>query len=138
MKFFSLFGLALLGSLNLSFAQETAQIQEVVERYNQGGANNDIAQLEPILADHFRVVLNDTKEGAIKVLDRATYLDLINKKIFGGEDRILDFSSIDQQGAITATVRVSQKGGSNNFRNYLSLVHHQGQWQLVQALVYIE
>ena len=138
MKWMSFFSLALLGSISTLHAQDAANLQEVIEQYNQGGATNNIDLLQPVLAESFRVVLNDQKEEVIKVLDRATYLDLVGKKIFGGEDRLLAFTSIDAQGALTATVTVSQKGAENTFRNYLSLVQNQGQWQIVQALVYIE
>ncbi|MEO1712506.1 MAG: nuclear transport factor 2 family protein [Bacteroidota bacterium] len=138
MKWMSLFSLALLGSVGTLRAQQATNLQEVIEQYNQGGATNNVEMLQPVLAESFRVVLNDQKEEVIKVLDRATYLDLVGKKIFGGEARTLDFSSIDAQGALTATVTVSQKGAENTFRNYLSLVQNQGQWQIVQALVYID
>lgn len=138
MKWMSFFSLALLGSVGSLHAQQATNLQEVVEQYNRGGATNDVDLLKPVLAESFRVVLNDHNEEVIKVLDRTTYLDLVGKKIFGGEARTLDFTSIDAQGALTATVTVSQKGAENTFRNYLSLVQHQGEWQIVQALVYIE
>ena len=137
MKFLCYFGLALIGTIPLN-AQNAPQIQQIIEQYNKGGETNDVMLLDSLLGESFRIVLNDTKEELIKVLDRATYLDLIGKKIFGGETRILDFTSIDEQGSLTATVTVTQKGSTNNFRNYLSLVNHKGNWQIIQALVYIE
>ena len=66
------------------------EIKKTLEKYIKGGDENDVKTLEKVTHENFRVVLNDKKETAIKIVDRATYMDLIDKKVFGGTPREIE------------------------------------------------
>ena len=40
-------------------AGDLAQLESIIQTYNKAGATNDISLLEPILHEHFRVIVND-------------------------------------------------------------------------------
>jgi len=134
--FFAVFTLLITGQ---AFAQNDAKaIKKAIQTFHEGGANNDIRQLEPVLSEHFRVVFHDTVKPAVQVLDRATYLQLIDTKVFGGQPRDLVIESLDIHDGVNATAYVHQKGQENTLHTYLSLVKSNGTWKIVQDFVTME
>ncbi len=138
----SVFGLVLVvgfmfaGSVQAKSADEKA-IHHIINEMALGAEQQDAARLDAILSDNFRVVLNDTKEKVVKVLDKTTYLGFIEKKVFGGETYELTIHRLDVLGGTTATATVTQKGNKTTMEKSYSFVKVDGEWQLVQDLVYM-
>ncbi len=111
-------------------------ISTALEQFAQGADHNDIEQQGAVMDESFRVVWNDTKEGIIKTLDRATYLQLIENKTFGGGDRKMEILSIDLFEGVNATakVRLSQEGKPTMY-SFFSLVKVKGKWLITTDLV---
>ncbi|MEL7534096.1 MAG: nuclear transport factor 2 family protein [Bacteroidota bacterium] len=135
--------LSLVMSLSLmSFTQaETGTekaIRKVLETFVKGGDKQDVAMLEGVLHESYRVVWNDQASGAVKVLDRTTYLSFIEQKKFGGDSRTLKIESISLQNEANASVKVFLDGNAADFRGLISLVKAEGRWQLVQDLTLME
>ncbi|MCB0641505.1 MAG: nuclear transport factor 2 family protein [Phaeodactylibacter sp.] len=118
--------------------EDTAAIEQVIRTFNKGGGTNNVELLETVLSPHFRVVFNDTQAGAIKVLDRPTYIQLIENKTFGGQKRELEISFLEIHNATTATAYVHQKGSGSTLHTFLSFTKADGKWQIVQDLVTME
>ena len=97
-------------------------IEKTLLKYIEAGDKNDVKSLEKVTHENFRVVLNDTKETAIKVLDRTTYHDLIGKKVFGGTHRDVEIQMIDVFGNTNATVKAQLTSEKAVFYNYYSLL----------------
>ena len=117
---------------------EKKDIEKTLLNYIKAGDENDVKSLEKVTHENFRVVLNDTKDMTIKVLDRATYHDLIGKKVFGGIPRKVDFEMIDIYGSTNATVKTKLTSAKAVFYNYYSLLKVDGKWWVVQDLLYME
>lgn len=113
-------------------------IKQIVQQFVKGGDTNDVKTLGNTLHDQFRVLFSDAKKGSLDVLDRATYLDLIGKKVFGGKPRSLKIESLDINGGINATVKVLLESKEAIFHNYLSLVKMDGQWLITQDFLYVD
>ncbi len=118
--------------------QHKKAIETVIGQYVSSGDANDTEKLGAVLHDAFRVTFNDTSDGSVKVVDRATYLDMIGNKVWGGDERQVAIELLDVNGGLTAEAKVTMKGSKATFYNYLALVHQQGQWKVVQDLVYVK
>jgi len=114
------------------------QIEKVVKQFVKGGDQNNVTILKDVLHDYHRVTLNDLKSNQVKVLDRATYLTLIENKTFGGDQRAINFETVDVFDDATATVKAKLVGSKATFYNYLSLVKVDGDWKIVQDLVFMK
>lgn len=145
MKTFFLFSLS--GAFGLFFlltaavspqGKEAKAIQQTVESFVHAGDRQDVAALEAVLHDSYRIVWNDLNAGEVKTVDRATYLFLIGEKKFGGDTRTIRFDQIKLHGESNATVQVFLDGEKADFQSFLSLVKDQGSWQLVQDLVLMQ
>ncbi|MEM6347746.1 MAG: nuclear transport factor 2 family protein [Bacteroidota bacterium] len=126
----------------MSFTQTETKtekaIRKVLETFVKGGDKQDVAMLEGVLHDSYRVVWNDQASGAVKVLDRTTYLSFIEQKKFGGDTRTLEIESIAVQNEANASVKVFLDGKAADFRGLISLIKIDGKWQLVQDLTLME
>lgn len=127
----------LMASTSLSGQSQHQQIERLITQFSEGGASNDTKLLDPVLSPNFRIVFNDANAGAVKVIDRATYLQLIANKTFGGEKRVVNIESLQIDNNLTATAKIVQKGASNAFHSFMTLVWHKEQWQIVGETVFI-
>lgn len=111
-------------------------ISQTIHQFAQGADNNDINMQSEVMEENFRVVWNDTAEGKIKVLDRATYLQLIDSKKFGGGNREVEIISIDFYEAVNAKAKVKlSQEGKPTFYTFYSLVKKNGKWLITEDLV---
>lgn len=117
---------------------EEKNIEATVKAYILGGDEQSVEQLEQVLHNNYRVIINDTKEQAIKELDKSTYLDFIAKKIFGGTPRAVTIESIEVANHLNATVKLTLKSDKAIFHSLFSLVKADGKWWIVQDLVHME
>lgn len=131
MLFLGLFALASTG-----LHHDLEAIAKVIHQFAQGADRNDIALQSAVMDENFRVVWNDTAEGKIKVLDRATYLQLIDSKKFGGGDRQVEIISIDFYESVNAKAKVKlSQEGKPTFYTFYSLVKTGGKWLITEDLV---
>jgi hypothetical protein len=135
---FFLLSLLFSGVADSQAQQEFTALESAIETYARGGATNDIQILAPVLHDQFRVVVSNPSESSVKQLDRATYLDLIDKKVFGGETRRLIVESLQIHSDLLATAKVKRIGKENTLHDFLSFVRHEGKWYLIQDLATLE
>lgn len=134
--FFAVFTLLLAGQV--AGQNDAKAIKKAIQTFNEGGAANDITLLEPVLSEHFRVVFHDTATPAVQLLDRTTYLQLIDTKVFGGQPRELVIESVNIHDGVNATAFVHQKGQESTLHTFLSLVKSDGSWKIVQDFVTME
>jgi hypothetical protein len=135
---FFILSLLFLSSSNATAQEEFNALQSTIEAYAKGGATNDVQVLGPVLHEQFRVVVSNPAESSVKQLDRTTYLDLIDKKVFGGETREVIVESLQIHSDILAMAKVKRIGKENILHDFLSFARHNGQWYLIQDLATIE
>ncbi len=134
MIFLSLFALATSTVYN-----DFDAIAKVIYQFTAGADKNDVKMQGQVLHQDFRVVWNDTNENLVKVLDRSTYLSLIESKKFGGGNRQVEIIGLDFFEAATAKAKVKlTEAGKPTFYTYYSLVKTGGKWMIVEDLVVIK
>ena len=122
-----------------AFTQSSLQVLEtIIHQFNEGGATNDISKIEPLLHENFRVVFNNTAEKQVQILNRETYLGLIEKKVFGGEDREVVIESIQLEEGLIASAKTQQQGAKNTIFALKNFVYDNGQWLMTEEVVYMK
>ena len=113
------------------------KIKQAVLLHLEGSAHRDIAAMNKVLHEQFRIIVNDPNKGPM-VLDKATMLGMYEQGKFGGEVKPITIESIDIQGDLTATVKVKESGAKAIFNLYFSLVQQGGEWKIISELAYLE
>ena len=132
-------------TLMITFALISAQgqgsahiLEQLVLQFNEGGAQNDIERLQPILHDDFRIIFNNTAENKVQIIDRASYLDLIQKKVFGGEAREVKIEAMQIDEGLMASVKTQQRGVKNTIYALKQFVYQDEKWLLTEEIVYMK
>lgn len=116
-------------------SSEEARIKAVIEQFAAAADAQDADALAGVLDPNYRVVMNQLfGSDQVMTMDRATYLDKIRKKEFGGDQRTLTFHELTLNGN-TASAKVELKGQNMTFVSLLQLVKDaRGHWKLVSDL----
>lgn len=117
--------------------KESNVVKAVVKAYAAAGDARQVDELASHLDPAYRIALNDLEKAEVSIVDRATYLNLIETKVFGGDKRTLTFEQVDLYQENMATVKVKMAGEKATFFNYLSLAKVNGNWTIVQDMVMI-
>jgi|GEM_PF-3267475 len=117
---------------------DKAKIKSVVNTYVLGGDQQSVSQLESVMHDNYRVIINDLNEGIIKELDKSTYLGFIEKKAFGGEERKIEIESISISNEVNSIVVLKMTSNKAIFHSQFSLVKVDSKWWIIQDLVQME
>lgn len=139
-QFLPLLALMLLVS-SACTAQKSAKtppmIEKIITAYVSGGDHNNTSEYSAYQSDDFRVAFCNTAENTLSMLDKTTFNTLIDNKTFGGDTRKLVIESVAMHGDLIATVKVRMEGKKGSFYNLLSFAQMNGEWKLVQDLVYM-
>lgn len=133
---FLLFGLTLTSSAQESVSSDFTDIEAVITSYAQAGDVQDVAALESLTHDGFRVIFRISDEQTV-TLDRSVFLEKFRAKEFGGDTRTVDIQSIDLREGKTAIAKVMLRGEKATMSNYLNLVQTNGEWVLVSDFVFM-
>lgn len=104
-------------------------IEKAIKDFVKGGDEQNIALLETVLHPAFRVTVNQFMgSDDVTVLDRATYIALIQDKKMGGLERSFDLISFKTFGH-TASAEMHMESDELIFNNFLSLIQDKtGKW----------
>ena len=108
-------------------------IEDAIKRFMRGGDEADIAALQAVLHDQFRVVVNQGVLGgdALRTVDKASYLSMISAKKWGGVPRTLNIVSVSIAGTIAAA-ETQTSSIRSDMTSFLHLVKEKdGQWLVV-------
>lgn len=106
--------------------------------YLKAGDESDVTALNKLTHQNYRVIFNDLSKKEVSEIDKATYLDLIQKKIFGGKPRAVEIKAIDIMGDNIASIKVTTSSDGGTFNSYFSLLKENGKWYILQDLIYLE
>lgn len=111
---------------------EVKSIKEVITAFSEAGDKNDGTALQTHLDDNYRVVMNQLfGSETISTLDKATYIEKIESKTFGGDTRDLSIKKVIINGN-TASAKVTFKGTKMTVVSIIVLVKDKdGIWKLV-------
>ena len=123
--------------INLTTQAQTdkAAVEQLINQFAKAGDQRDVAQLRKILHDDFRLAMNRLfGSEKVDLLDKPTYLTMMEEGKLGGDSRTVKILFID----ITqnnAAAKVALKGKALTFESYYQLVKNAaGQWQLINDL----
>ncbi len=112
-----------------------AQVMKTITAYAQGTEHHDMAQLEGAFHPDFRVVAM-TADG-LRVIDRESYLALINAKKIGGHKRTLKIERAIE-GDNFMQVSLTLHGDKAIFHDHLDLIKQDAGWQILHNSTQIE
>lgn len=129
-----LFGL-LLSACATAQGSEVNQVKETIKAFSKAGDFNDTRELENLLDENYRVVMNQlfgSKE--LTVIPRAVFLEKIGSKEWGGDSRDLTIEHVLINGN-TASAKVTFKGEKMTFVSILILAKNKdGKWKLLSDI----
>lgn len=106
-------------------------ITQVIQHYADATASRDVKTINQTFHDDFRVIAI-TAEGP-RVLDKSTYLKLLEDRKIGGMKRKLKVKNIEIQDQ-TAHANISLTGDTVIFHDQLQLIQAPQGWQIVNNL----
>lgn len=112
-------------------------LKATVTEFIAAGDAQDVDRLAAILHTDYRVIWNNPTDGKVSVIDRATYLDLIGKKVIGGDTRTVTFEEVSLIQGVNANIRAMSVGEKATFYHDFHLVKVAGTWTLVNDLFYM-
>ncbi len=115
------------------------KIEQAITDFVKGGDNSDVALLDKVLHENFRVSSNGFMgTSGVTILDKQKYLSNIKSGIFGGLPRTMKIENIDENETI-AMVKLRLESSENYFISYNSLVLDiDSQWKLINNLAVVE
>lgn len=111
------------------------EIESAIRAFALAGDQQNSAKMQEILGENFRAVVSSPEKGVGMVLDKATYLSMLEQKKIGGDRREVKIGKIELVSDHVASARVILKGSKADFETFISVVKSGGKWVLVQDLV---
>lgn len=133
MKNLLLLGIIIM-SMNQAAQADPKAIKQVLQHYQEATYTRDMKLLDQAFHDDFRVVAL-TPEGP-RVLNKDTYMSLLETGKIGGVERKLDIKHIDIEGK-TAHAKISLSSEKMVFNDQLQLVLMDQGWQIVNNLTQV-
>ena len=121
-------------SMNQAALADQKAIEQVIQHYQVATFKRDTAILNQAFHADFRVVAL-TAEGP-KVLDKASYMGLLEAGEIGGVERKLEVKHINVQGK-TAHAQISLSSDKVVFNDQLQFVLMDKRWQIVNNLTQV-
>lgn len=131
MSFIALFTTSL---FNAQSAEEK-KIKNTIIKSAKAGDHSDSEKLASFLDDNFRIIMNQLfGSDKVSIMPKSVYLEKIESKEFGGDDRKVSIKSIIINGN-TASAKVSFKGTKMSFNSIIILVKNENEeWKLISEL----
>lgn len=115
------------------------QINLVLHEFVKYVDEQNIEKTSSLLDENFRSVLNrafDTEK--VDVLEKKAYLDLMGKKVIGGDERSVEICSIELSGN-NASVKAKLVGKKLIFETFIQFVKNkEGIWMVISELPMIQ
>ncbi len=121
-------------SINVTAQADQQAIHQVIKHYQSATFTRDIKTLDKAFHDDFRVVAL-TADGP-KVLDKVTYMGLLEAGKIGGVERELEVKHIEIQDK-TAHAHIILSSQKAVFNDQLQLVFMDKGWQIVNNLTQV-
>ncbi len=104
-----------------SISGDTEAIIKVVQSFSEAGDKQNSKQLAALTSPDYRIVMNQLfGSEEISIMDRDTYLKMIEDGKFGGDQRRVEIKSIVISG-LNAVVEVDFLGKAMNVKSTLNL-----------------
>ncbi len=125
---------------NTLIAQEAKKMntQQTLIAFFKAGDIQSADELEKLCHKNFRVIFLDIEKSTSQSINRSDYLNYVKSKVFGGKNRSLSkLNALAEKNIYTFAV-ISKEKESPEFLHHISMLLENGQWWVVQDLVYIQ
>lgn len=118
---------------------EKENVVNVVKQFVQGADQRMVEQVDSVLDDNFRAVVNRAfGNDQLMLIPKPVYLDMLREGKLGGDNRTIEFLWTDISGN-NALVKARLTGKATVFTTYISLVRNkENQWLIVSDQPHIE
>lgn len=129
-----LFSLSFLFNSNFP-PNDIGKVSEIVHQYSKSADERNLTTMRELLHEDFRSIVNRAfGSEEIQLMDKTTYLDLMSKKIIGGDQRKVTILSIDFEEK-NAVVKARLLGKKMIFNTFIQLVKEaDGEWKIISDL----
>ncbi|MEQ9593047.1 MAG: nuclear transport factor 2 family protein [Cyclobacteriaceae bacterium] len=112
-------------------------LKAVITKFVQAADAQKASELSSVLHSDFRIVMNQLFGSTeVALMDRKTYLQLVEEKKLGGDQRTIEFASIEIVNQ-NAAIKVILKGKTMVFESLIHAVKtKEGKWLLIDDLPY--
>ncbi len=115
------------------------EIKASVTLFAKHADEQDVAAMDALLDDQFRALINRLfGSNTLSFLDKPTYLQLLEDKKIGGDERKVIIHAIDITGN-NASVKATFEGKKQSFASYLLLAKTEaGAWKIATDMPSIQ
>lgn len=121
---------------NIMNIKNDGKAEQALLNYLKAGDESNVTILDQLTYKNYRVIYHDIAKGEISEINKAVYLDLIGKKVFGGTPRMVEILSKNSSNNTTASFKVKTTSSGGTFISYFSLIRYQNEWLVLQDLIY--
>jgi ketosteroid isomerase-like protein len=140
MKILTLLMMAFAGvaSAHAQGKMENKKIEAAITQWAKAADLQNADAAGAFLDDKYSIVMNRLFGAPdVSTMDKATYLQMLREKKFGGDPRVLKFKRITVVGTI-ASVQLEMTGQKLKFSSFIQLAQDaSGNWKLVSDIPYI-
>lgn len=112
------------------------EVKKVVIAQLKASATRNVTKMKSLLHNDFRIVVNQA--DGLTILNLETMLGFYEQGKFGGEEKEIEIKAVDVQGNLTAMAKIVEKGGKAIFNIYFSLIYIEGEWKIIEEVVYLD
>ena len=114
------------------------QIENAVQEFVASADTRDVARMDKILHQDFRVVANRLFGAEeVSLMDKSAYLNLLKEGKIGGDSRAITIKSISIEGH-NAVVQATLNGSALSFMTFIQLVKEvSGNWKVIGDMPHI-
>lgn len=114
------------------------QIKQTIEAFVKGGDTNDKELLDKVVHPAYQNIQDGFfKEKGVYVISKTEYLDLVDKKTFGGSPRTIHYESLEQMGNI-AIAKVVLESKYLKFFSTIVSVFESDRWLVISNIPIVE
>ena len=113
---------------------EEINMKKTIESYVRGADEQNIELVESVFHNNFQVFAHS--EGSVRVLDKQTYLKLLETGKIGGSKRQIEYLDIHADDLV-GTARINLVGETVTFHDHLNLIKENGSWKIVSNATYV-
>jgi len=110
------------------------QLETTIHAFASAADNSDVKALDQLLDVNYRIVMNRLfGSKTASIMDKATYLEKIETKVFGGDKRTVNIRNMNINGTV-ATAEVEMVGKMTVVSLLQFIQTADGQWKLVSDM----
>ncbi len=117
---------------------EVSEAQKVLINYLKAGDESNVKVLNELTHTYYRVIFKDVSKNEVSEISRDSYLDLIEKKVFGGKPRAVEILNSDITEDHIARFKVKTSSDAGEFVSDFTLVKEQNKWYVLQDLIFMK